>query len=134
MKKTILSLSEFQTRVHDAIFSAEQCHLNSSELHEKFNQIRDEVYSRTPGGRSRYDRWTHGSVCGMIQYAHNSLWQQVEFCYRDNEGTIFSTEKNSIHRSAEEFYAAGRGCELANMECAHLWRGTSKPYTEWARS
>ena len=132
-RKSILLLSQFQTRVHDVIFSAGLLRIKSSELSSKFDKIREEVYSKTASGRSRYDRWTQGAVCGMIQYASNSLWEQVEFCYRDAQGTIFSTEKDSIHRSTEEFYASGRGCELGEMECAHVWRGTDKPYTAWAR-
>ena len=132
-RKSILSLSQFETRVHDVIFSAGLYHIKSSELYEKFNEIREEVYSRAPSGRPRYDRWTQGAVCGMIQYAHNSLWEKLEFCYRDSEGNIFSTGKDSVHRSTEEFYASGCGCELGNMECAHVWRGTDKAYTEWAR-
>lgn len=129
----ILLLSEFETRVHDAIFDAKLCHVKSSELSAKFDKIREEVYSRTPSGRARYDRWTQGAVAGMIQYASHSLWEKMEFCYRDSEGIIFSTHKDSIHRTTEELYAVGRGCELANMECAHVWKGTDKPFTQWNR-
>ena len=133
MKKSVLSLLQFQTWIADVIFSARLCHIKSSELSSKFDKIREEVYSKTASGRYRYDRWTQGAVCGMIQYASNSLLEKVEFCYRDAQGTIFSTEKDSIHRSTEEFFDSGRGCELGEMECAHVWRGTDKPYTAWAR-
>ena len=132
-RKSILLLSQFETQIRDVIFGAKICHIKSSELSSKFDKIREEVYSKTASGRSRYDRWTQGAVCGMIQYASNSLWEKVEFCYRDAQGTIFSTEKDSIHRSTEEFYASWRGCELGEMECAHIWRGTDKPYTAWKR-
>lgn len=129
--KSILSLLEFQTRVHDVVGAAVESHIKHSELQEKFNKIREEVYSRTTSGQDVYDRYTQGAVCGMIQYATHNLW---EFCYRDSSGIIFSTHKDSIHRTTEEFYASGRGCELANMECAHVWKGTDKPFTEWERT
>lgn len=79
MKNKILLLSEFETHIHDVIFGAEQCHIKGSELSAKFDKIREEVYSRTASGRSRYNRWTQGAVVGMIQYASHSLWEKMEF-------------------------------------------------------
>ena len=134
MSNSILSLSQFETRVHDVVFSAELCHIKSVDIPSKFDKIFEEVNSRTPGGRARYSRWMQGAVAGMVHYTRGMLWQNMEFCYRDDNGVIFSSEKDSIHRSTEEFYAVGRGCELADMEDAHLWRGTDKPFTEWKRS
>jgi len=71
---------------------------------------------------------------GYNHALNDALWSDVEFCYRDAEGVLYSTHRGSTHRSTEEFYSTGRGCELGNLECAHVWRGTDKPYTDWAIS
>lgn len=105
----------------------------ADQLHGRYRQIMQETNSRTKSGRRRYSVWFAGFVAGLIHAEMQANWQKVEFVYRDQDGVIYSTMKGSSHRSTEEFYSTGRGSELGQMERAHVWIGTDKPYTAWAK-
>lgn len=81
----------------------------------------------------RMTKTEHAFARGYLRALLDGLWQEVEFCYRDSKGVIYSTAKDSTHRKTEEFYSSGRGHLLGDMESAHLWKGTDKPYTIWNR-
>lgn len=87
------------------------------------------IMRNAPKGLPRHVR---DYVQGYIHALLDALWLEVEFCYRDAEGVIFSTQQGSTHRSTEEFYLNNKGHLLADMESAQLWKGTDKPYTEWS--
>jgi hypothetical protein len=113
------------TRIRDIVSTGRIMRSTHSEIHDKALAMLAAMPTRFTVGDRTY-------VSGYLQALLDSLWSEVEFCYRDASGVIFSTAKNSAHRMTEEFYASGRGCELVDMECAHLWRGTDKPFTAWA--
>lgn len=87
------------------------------------------VLDSMPKRMRQYEK-TYAS--GYIRALLDALWSEVEFCYRDASGVLYSTHKDTPHRKTEEFYSSGRGCELGNMEGAHVWKGTDKPFTAWS--
>ena len=54
--------------------------------------------------------------------------EEVEFCY-ELEGELYSTDRNTTHRSTEELYKAKRGQELLDVPGYFYWLGTNKRYT-----
>jgi len=131
-----MTTRQIETATADIFSTATICRHTSAELYQRLReQITEPMQTRTPAGRRRFTSFARGYAAGVIAEKLNALWyKEVEFCYRDEAGQIFSTHKQSAHRSTEEFYAAGRGVELARMECAHVWKGTDKPFTPWTSS
>lgn len=125
------------TIAHSAVNAAFSAARHFKETGEQLNariaKIREELNSKTPAGRWRYCEFERYNVSGYIAARHDDIWEHVEFCYRDESGTLFSTHRDSTHRKTEEFYAAGRGCELGKLEGAHVWKGTDRNYTPWSR-
>lgn len=107
--------------------TARICKMTSAEISERVEAWRATFPKRLTVNE-------HGFVSGFIHALNDAIWQEVEFCYRDGAGVIYSTHKASTHRLTEEFYASGRGCELADMESAFLWKGSDKPYTKWSKT
>jgi len=131
MKKLYRTYLDAYRAVNDAFSMARHFHETSDALAARVAKIREELNSKTPAGRRRYSEYERYAVSGYIMARHDDVWQHVEFCYRDAEGTLFSVDRNSTHRKTEEFYAANRGHELMQLESAHVWTGTDKPYTPW---
>lgn len=132
MFRPSMTLYEARSTVREIFVSAKCCRMTSSELNKRCVDIKAELNSRTETGRRRYPVWLSGFVQGIAHELRERIMEEeVEFCYRNEQGDIFSTHKTSTHASTELFYAAGRGSELGDMECAHLWKGTDKPYTAW---
>lgn len=129
---TIYSMDQFASWVNEIGSSAYHAKAPASWVSGKCMAVMDEVRSRTKGGKMRYSVFMIGYVSGLIAAQRDQLWRKTEFVYRDRDGTLYSTAKNSIHRSTEEWYSSGRGSELGTLERAHVWLGTDKPYTEWS--
>jgi hypothetical protein len=127
----MLSLQQIETRINDVFVMAKICKLTNVQLNASIAESMQVIYSRTPAGRLRYSMWEQGYSRGLIAAHNSAIWFDVEFCYRDKNGTIFSTAKNSMHRSIEEFYGNGTLSLINDMECAHLWIGSYKEYTTW---
>jgi hypothetical protein len=132
--KTILSTSQIETRLGDIHSTAQVCKQTSAELNERLTAFMVELCERTPGGKRRYSVEQIGYARGYCQALyHRIMREQVEFVYRDQrDGVIYGTHKDSTFRSTEPFYQAGRGSEFGEMECAHVWKGTYKPFTPWS--
>lgn len=126
--KTILDLSDWYGRLYDLYSTVAICKMQSD--HEN-DLVRDRIrveLNRKHGKRAVYSAYVHGYIAGLMEMHRAAIWSKVEFCYVEN-GVLFSTHRDSTHRSTEEFYSAGRGCEFGNLPCAHFWKGTDKPYT-----
>lgn len=132
--QTILSTSQIETRLGDIYSTAYITKPTSAELHERLNNFLAELCERTPGGRRRYSVETIGYARGYARALDNQIMrEQVEFVYRSlHSGYIYSTHKQSTHKSTEEFYEKGEGALLGEMEAAHVWKGTDKPFTPWS--
>ena len=126
--KTILSLSQIETRIEDVFSMSRLCGMTSAEENERVKtHIWDEL-NRKHGKRAVYSAWFCGYAAGLIAAARSANYaQHLEFCYVEND-VKFSTHKASSHRSTEEFYSAGRGCELGSLPSGHFWKKSGKPY------
>jgi len=130
-----LNHMQVETRLSDIFSHAVICKQTSSEWNGMVREFLAMLNERTPGGTRRYSQEFVGYARGFARCLDRRIMEGpdalVEFVYRDAEGVCYSTHKTSTHRSTEEFYETGRGCELGDMECAHVWKGTSKPFTPW---
>jgi hypothetical protein len=114
------------TRLRDVFSTVRICRMPATDARERVQSVFNALPKSTPRHVIEFLR----GYCTALQ---DSVWSDVEFCYRDASGTLFSTHRDSTHRKTEEFYASGKGCELGNLESAHVWKGTDKPYTPWSR-
>ncbi len=121
------------SRVHEVFSLIRSTHGTHTELLRQLDaQIWAPMRERTPKGRNRYTASERNYVSGYKDALYDALWRDMEFCYRDANGTLFTTDKGKTNkRQTEEFYARQAGAELGNMEAAHVWRGTDKAFTEW---
>jgi hypothetical protein len=124
----ILGMMEWETRVADTYSMIESCRMNSADTLAYIRKWIDAELTRKHGSRAVYSQYLQGFVRGMCRARDNRIMRDlVEFCYVEN-GVLFSTHRESAHRKTEEFYSAGRGCELAGMPSGFFWKGTDKPY------
>lgn len=126
--KSILSLTQWETRIADIFSCAASFHSNHTEQNERITQWVHCELNRKHGARRVYPAFVQGYVFGLLAAHRAAQWSKMEFCYVEN-GILFSTHMGSVHRSTEEFYASGRGSELSKLPCAHFWKGTDKPFT-----
>lgn len=126
--RKILSTLDWETRVGDTYHMVELCHMASAEANTYYAQQIDTELNRKHGTRSVYSAYVKGFVRGMCRTRDNHIMRDlVEYCYVE-DGVLFSTHKASTHRSTEEFYSSGRGCELGNLPSGFYWKGTNKPF------
>jgi hypothetical protein len=130
----MLSLQQIETRINDVFVMAKLCKHTNVQLNANISESMQVIYSRTPAGRLRYSIWKQGYSRGLIAAHNSAIWKDVEFCYRNKDGIIYSTARDSMHRSMEEFYGNGISALINEMECAHLWVGSYKEYTPWVFS
>jgi hypothetical protein len=119
--------SQFKVRIADAVCTSRIMKSTSADMH---NRVQTQVFDALPKGTPRHVR---EFLRGYYEALNELVWREMEFCYRDAAGTLFSTHRDSTHRKTEEFYSAGKGSELGKLESAHVWKGTDKPYTAWSR-
>lgn len=130
MKNTVLSLSQWETRVSDAfgiITIGRVTHAESLDIIDR--RIYTELNSRT-ATRARYPAYVKGFVAGLISARRASIWRDhVEFCYMV-DGVLYTTSKaNTGKPKTEEWHARGQGHILAGSQSAHYWIGTDKQYS-----
>lgn len=123
-----LTVREWQTRVDSTYHMVILCKMEqSAELDYVAKHIRAEL-ARKWGKRAVYSVYLHGYVQGLIDAKREYIARELtEFCYLQN-GILFSTHRDSTHRLTEEFYSAGKGCELGRLPNGLYWRGSDKPY------
>ena len=128
MEKTNLTMSQWETRVADTfgvIILSRTTHDHALEIINR--RIYTELNSRTKT-RARYTQYIKGFVQGLITAHRARIFQnEVEFCYIV-DGVLYSTHKNSTHKSTEEFYQNGTGHLLTYAKSGHFWKGTELPY------
>ena len=126
--KTILSTYQWESRVGE-VYSALESFRMPSAKHQAYIVERIDVeLNRKHGTRSVYSAYVKGFVRGMCRARDNRVMRDlVEFCYV-KDGVLYSTHKASTHRSTEEFYSTGRGCELGGLPSGFYWKGTDKPF------
>lgn len=125
------SLSRIETAIRD-IYSmhriAKSPHTRILETLKA--QVWEPINSRTASGKRRFSAYVAGYASGVAAQCHHELHRDhLEFCYRDENGVLYSTHRASTHRRTEEFYAAGRGCELSRMPSTHVWKGSDRPFS-----
>ncbi len=124
----ILSTFDWETRVGDVYHMAELCKMSSADANAYYAKHLYAELGRKHGTRSVYPAYVQGYVRGMCRVRDNRIMRDlVEYCYVQND-VLFSTHKVSTHRSTEEFFASGRGCELADLPSGFYWKGTDKPF------
>jgi hypothetical protein len=112
-------------RVRDIVSTGRIMKLTHAEIYSRADAALAGMPKRMTVSERTYAR-------GYLHALMDSLWSETEFCYRNSSGVLFSTHKESAHRRTEEFYSSGRGVLLGEMESAHVWKGTDKPFTDWA--
>jgi hypothetical protein len=136
-RNTKLTHRDVETRLGDIYSTAEICKFTSAEINARVRSFMDLLNERTPGGARRYSQEFVGYARGFARALDRRIMEGprclVEFVYRDANGVIYSTHATTDHaHTTEEFYSTGRGSELGNLEAAHVWKGTDKPFTPWA--
>lgn len=131
-----IGLKALQDRIHSIFVMAKLCGWSSLELNKAVrDQIGTPMASRTPRGNPRHSKFMRGFAYGLQMAEYENIWRnEVEFCYRDAAGVIFSNHDESWHKSVNRYYDSGRGSELGQMECAHLWKNTHTAFTDWSYS
>lgn len=125
-----VTMTQIETRIADIFHMARICRQTSAELDAALRaQILDPLNTRTPGGRHKHSAWVSGYAAGYIAARRADLYRyHLEFCYKAPDGALYSTHDESTHKRTAEFYAAGRGGELANMPGGHYWRDSDRPF------
>lgn len=124
--KPRLTATSIELRLRTIYGYAESFKWPQSEILERVGKLYEELATRTPSGARRYSVYLAGFAQGYNRALSDALWQKLEFCYRDHDGTLYSTHLDSTHRSTHEW--ANRGAELGKLPGAHVWKGTDKPF------
>lgn len=125
---SILTLTQWESRLFQEFSSAESYRSTHDEQNKRIAECVHAELKRMHGKRRVYPAFVQGYVFGLLAAHRAAQWSKMEFCYVEN-GVLFSTHRESVHRNTEEFYASGRGSELGKLPCAHFWKGTDKPFT-----
>lgn len=136
MRNLKMNHMQVETRLSDLHSTAYICKQTSNELRTRVRDFLVTLNERTPGGSRRYSQEFVGYARGFARCLDRRIMEGptafVEFVYRDAQGVIYSTQATTdFEHTTEEFYSTGRGSELGNLECAHVWKGTDKPFTPW---
>lgn len=141
-RQTVLSHTQIESRIRSIFSIVEASHGSLDSLNSQMHEVWREINSKTAGGRNRYVGYTRGFARGVFDALWHTLMQEkVEFVYRlrrdvpeinAKKDELFSTHAQTVHRSTEEFYAAGIGLLLSDAYHTHVWLGTDKPIAAWA--
>lgn len=129
----IITQAQFKTRIAECFNITKLSRMNQEYLNERLNKfVRHEVARKvgTVKPRMVYSLHTQGFVSGVIQVYSDCLFQKdLEFCYKV-DGVLYSTHKESVHRSTEEFYQRKAGHELGKQGVfsGFYWKGTDQLY------
>lgn len=112
--------SRFKLRAADLISMVRICKMTSADFNERWNAILGQMPQRTP-------RWVTNYLQGYRDAKLEQIYREdLEFCYVDTDGVMYSTNKKSEHRLTEEFYAKNQGHLLSDMPNGHYWKGSRK--------
>ena len=79
--------------------------------------------------------WVKSFVEGQYRLLSDLHYDHLEFCYIQDTGDntppiLFSTAKDTLKRSTEEFYKAGKGCDLGKLQSNFFYRGIGDSYNK----
>lgn len=133
MRRINLDMQSIRSKVSTAFSTLRFSKGGTEMMHRLLEPLREELNTRTEGGRRRYPAYLAGYTTGLIDAEWFRIFQyELEFCYRHQvTKVIYSTHYGSSHRSTEELYERHAGHELNNYESAHCWKGTDKPFGKW---
>lgn len=112
---------------------AEQYGHTHAQIMSQMRTLHRELSSVTASGAKRYSSITRATVSGYESALFDRVQRDcLEFVYQDKDGKTYSTHRLSAHHhSTDFFYDAGRGSELADLECTHCWKSNGKAFSEW---
>lgn len=130
MPQPVLNLTDWERRVLGAYAAARSFHFTNDALNAYMREVvYDELSRKTATGRRVYTAYIDGFVHGMTTVLREGLYRnELEYCYVDTDGVLYSTHRESTHRSTEDWYKAGKGAELYKLFNGHFWRGTDKVF------
>jgi hypothetical protein len=128
MKKSILSMSQIETRIADIFSMAKLCHYSSEYLNLRLNDTVHSELSRTTGKIRKqrvYSDYLKGFASGLIRAHTAQIYaENLEFCYLV-DGILYSTHKLSSKPKTEIFYAAENGRVLNDVPNGHYWKNSN---------
>ena len=93
--------------------------------------LMEELGRKWRNGRNVYPSYYRHYAKGYFKALCDNLWQDTEFCYKDDNGIIYSTHKDSVHQTTKHLYDdPDKARDLSNMQWAHLWKGADKLFSD----
>lgn len=128
-----MSLKSAHERVARIYRDAEELGQPHTSIMAAMQKIHAELASVTASGAPRYLAVFKASVSGYESALFDRVQRDcLEFVYRDAQGVRYTTHKNSANKlTTSKFIGAGRGSELNDMECTHVWLSNGKPFSAW---
>lgn len=116
---------QIETMLNSLFATATICKVTSEEFTRRYQAL--PVFAKYKSGRSKHPHYMQMFAKGYFFALRNRIYQEyLEFCYVDGSGVMYSTHRQSSHRSTEEWYQAGQGSELAKLPSGHYWKGSDK--------
>lgn len=128
LNKTI-GITEVVQLIHKQVSNARYYKLTSEELREQVNNcILIPLKRKYPSGRSVHSQYLNAFAFGVyLSETKRILQDEVEFCYIV-DGELYSTSKDTTHKSTNELYTLNRGEELLALSGNYYWKNTNKVY------
>lgn len=128
---TTIGTTELIQLIHKEVNNAKEYKLTAEELRERVNNSilipLQRKYSKGKG-KSVHSQYLKAFSFGVyLSETTRILHEDVEFCY-SVAGELYSTFKDTIHKSTKELYALNRGEELLTLSGNYYWKNTNKVY------
>jgi len=122
-----ISQSQIETRIASIYNNAKLCFYSASYINNTFNDLVNELKSKTASNKPRYPYYMVKFAQGYNNALFDALWQnELEFCYVFQD-EIYSTHKNSVHKNAESLYSRSSDF-MESLERGHYWKNTNKKF------
>ncbi len=130
---TTVTFEQLERRISDIFVMAKYGHWTYYQIAECLHERVDKpLAERSAAGNPRHSKFVRGFAYGVKRAGYQNIERnELEFCYRDALGVLYSTRRGSTHKSTEDFYTRGVGSQLGNMECGHVWRDTGVSIDGW---
>ena len=121
-----IGMTEVMYLVHKCTKNAKELNLSSEELREQVKQaVLLPLKRKYPSGKSVHSQYLNAFAFGVyLSETKRILQDEVEFCYIV-DGELYSTSKDTTHKSTNMLYALNRGEELSGN---FYWKNTNKVY------
>lgn len=130
MKKTILDMGQWKTRVNELFRMGVSCKWSQEQFGEHTQSRIYEELHRKHGTKNVYSLYMRGYVWGMMEIHRDRIMrEEVEFCYLV-DGVLYSTLKETEKRKTDDLYKTHDSLYrvLPDMPSGFIWRGTDKVY------